>query len=187
MAFDSRPAFNDTHWATHLHPFVEVDNRAFPGASNTYILMQLKQALSEYTPDYIVIGFTSWLRLEFRDQTTSSHLGRLSQEQKKLFELYVKHIDYECENWRMFVMSDYILNLAQQAAPTVYSFNMLEHVLTNLKYSLWTPRATLLKNKLVGHEEFEANDPDTRSYHVRNTKVLFDYAQEITNVLTLRK
>lgn len=85
LAFDPRrPEFNDMHWATHLQALVEIDNQAFPGASNTQIHVQLIKALSKYKPDYIVLGFTGCHRVEFDHQLTSVHPYIDSEKQNSI-------------------------------------------------------------------------------------------------------
>jgi hypothetical protein len=182
MAFDPRDQkYNKEHWATHLLPFVDIDNRAFTGASTTHIFMQLQQALKEYRPDYIVLGFTCGYRLEFDKQRSSCHSDDNSSE-KKLHELYIKHIDPDIEEWRNLAIAQLCFTLAQQTAPTRYSLNLMSHAAN--KYSnFFKNNQAELNTKLCGHEESSPGDADFRTYHVRNFNILADYAREIMSTL----
>ena len=186
MAFDNRVGeYNDTHWATHLGSLVDIDNRAFTGASNTQIHIQLLNAITEYKPDYIVLGFTGCNRLEFDQYITSCHPNSdlLKQE---LYTMYIKHIDSNIENLRNVFVANSCIQFAKSIAPTVYSLNLLKCSMVDL----------ILKNELaekiskeelplslVGHQESNPGDPNYRTYHVSDTTVSKNYSQQIINKL----
>lgn len=179
MAFDPRDQkYNKEHWATHLLPFVDIDNRAFTGASTTQIFIQLQQALKEYKPDYIILGFTSSYRLEFDKQRSSCHPDNDPSE-KKLHELYIKHIDPHIEEWRNLAIAQLCVILAQQTAPTRYSLNLMSYAVNTHGDLFFKNNQAELNTKLFGHEVSSPGDVDFRTYHVRNFNILADYAQEI--------
>ena len=190
MAFDHRKEeFNDIHWATHLRSFANIDNRAFPGASNTQIHIQLINAVLEYKPDYIVLGFTGCNRLEFDEQLTSCH-PHADLEKQKLHTMYKTHIDSEIEVWRNIFVVNSCIQLAKSLAPTAYSLNLLGNYLSNstAKYDLVTKISKEeLPSSLIGHDESTPNDHDFRTYHIRDESVLKNYSQQIVNnLLTLQ-
>jgi hypothetical protein len=183
MAFDPRDEhYNKEHWATHLSTHVDIDNQAFTGASNTQIFMQLQQALKKYQPDYIVLGFTNSYRLEFNKQRTSCH-PTADPSEKKLHQLYVKHIDPYLEEWRNLAISQLCVTLAQQTAPTRYSLNLLSYAVNQYNDLFFKNNPAELNIKLIGHDESSPDDADFRTYHVQNCNILADYAQEIKSTL----
>jgi hypothetical protein len=183
MAWDPRDQkYNKEHWATHLLPFVEIDNRAFPGASTTHIFLQLQQALKEYEPDYIVLGFTSSYRLEFDKTHTSSHPDD-DLSKKELHKLYIKHIDHDIEDWRNLAIARLCVTIAQQTSPTRYSLNLMSHIVTAHNDLFFKNNQAELNTKLIGHQESNPDDVDFRTYHVRDFIILTEYAQEIMSTL----
>lgn len=189
MAFDPRGKnHNDLHWATYLRPFVTIDNRAFPGASNTQIHIQLMSAVAQYKPDYIVLGFTGCNRLEFDQYITSCH-PHADLEKQKLYTMYTTHIDSEIEIWRNLFVVNSCIELAKSTAHTVYSLNLLANFFSDAiaHHDIVTKifKGDLVK-ALNGHLESTPSDHDWRSYHVKDNTVLKDYSQQIIdNLLTL--
>jgi hypothetical protein len=183
MAFDPRAEhYNKEHWATHLLPYVDIDNQAFPGASNTQIFMQLQQALKKYQPNYIVLGFTHCYRLEFGEQRSTCHPD-INPSEEKLYQLYIKHIDPDLEEWRNLAIARLCVMLAQQTAPTRYSLNLISHAVNRQNDLFFKNNQAKLNIKLSGHEQSSPDDADFRTYHVRNFDILADYAQEIKSTL----
>lgn len=186
MAFDPQgPEYNIDHWATHLQSIVDIDNRAVPGASNTQTHIQLIDAISTYTPDYIVLGFTGSYRLEF-DRTLTSIYPDIEFEKQTLHTMYKMHVDVDIEVCRNMFVANSCIELAKSVSPTVYSLNLLESFFAsaNMARTLKTKLVNnQLSNSLVGHAEFAPNDNNYRTYHVKDKQILKEYARQIIDKL----
>ena len=191
MALDARLEWNNMHWSSKLPKHMEIHNWAQAGASNTSILRQLQNALLHESFDGIVLGFTSFCRLEVGKKITTVHPW-ITQEQKELDKLYRKNIDLTMELFRNIAIAEYTVLLARKHSLTVFSLNELDAYLFHDEYVEISKIIDLRKEQmpmmLTGHKEFgdppkDHNQKPRASFHVADPQVHINYANQIVKYL----
>ena len=178
--------YNSMHWARHLGPEFEVVNRAFPGATNLHICRQLATALTEFTPDCILLGFTSYFRLEVGESLSNCHPQANTSDYSKFYHQYIKYMPEWAEKNRNLIIAEYAVMLAKSRAPTAWVFNSRQQLeQKNTWPKPWPRLINLLEEQLtmnlIGHSEWLPNDQNGATFHVNDPDVHLQFANTVRN------
>lgn len=169
------------HWSLHMGPEFEVHNWARPGSSNAMINIQVMQGLEQVKPDFVVIGFAFHWRLEFESRKTNCNVDMLADPRKRqLWQSYCTTVPEEIEQHRNLAVAQHAVMTSALQVPTVYLLN-------NLVYAAEKSQTAVFQDflnqqfhiSLVGHQEWEPNDPQGCCFHVSDAQVHQDLAQAL--------
>lgn len=191
------------HWSELItKEYPAVINYGYPGASNGIISYHLYQALYEYSPTAVVVGFTNSGRIEFKNNTashdyklpygfpkwmTNCHYPFLSGDQKLAVSTWqaTSDIDFVC-------IKDAINNinllyfLKSQGIPFVFTLGLFEHNLDYVPDYINNQFEKFSKNKLptnltnVPSSEWH----DNCCFHLPQLKYQEPMAEEVLQLLT---
>lgn len=177
---------NQIHWAKQLEPYFDVENISLPGSTNASITYRLATAIKKQKPDYIVLGFTEFTRLEY--SWTLTNVWPQITNDKSAYEAWHQYIKYADENYMLYksvTMAEYAITLARSVAKTCFVNNLLTYMLfpeqknfVLANQSLVNLYAECLPMQLTGHKEIHThNHPDRRTYHVVDPDVHKKFSQ----------
>lgn len=185
---------NRIHWAKNLEPYFDIQNVAFPGSTNASIAYRLANSIKKQKPDYIVLGFTEFTRLEYSDYLTNVW-PEISQDKSAIsaWENYVKYADDKYMLYKNIVIAEYAITLARSVAKTCFVNNLFTYTLNSDQkkfilenqslVNLYTERLSM---QLTGHKEIR--DPahlEFTSYHVADPKIHKKFAQHILDTFDI--
>jgi hypothetical protein len=180
------------HWSHHLGDEFEVFNHSWPGASNAIIAWRLTLGIKEINPDFIIIGFTNFYRVEFSLTDTRCHPYVISDpDKKKFYEDSIRYSPPELEMFKNYTMAAWAIELAKKQAPTAYLLNNFKNALG------FCPDFAVYKNSifrdleinefpfcLMGHEEWGPQEGCV--FHVKDPAVHQSLAQMLRTEFLLK-
>ena len=188
---------NQIHWTNHISEDYSVINLAQPGASNLMILAQVKKGIHKYAPEAIVIGFTSFERLEMLapasekeifpelEYVTSCH-SEMTPDRKKFHALYLDLYPISLRHLQESMVLEYTLLLSAKHAPTAHSMGLASrHVFLeqNQFPRITDPWKSELKTKLTTGAHWGISEKNSGSFHVKDPEHHRHYAKEINDWL----
>lgn len=191
---------NRMHWTWHLNKDFDVINLAQPGASNLMILQQLKEGIVKSRPSAIVLGFTSFGRLEFPSSTefkrthansrylTVCHKQHMTTSQHQLHARYITEYPADLRHLNETSTIEYAILLARSVAPTVHTMGLAKLEYKN-KYSEWQkpnifdPWEAQLPINLIDFDHWGPDESDSASFHIKNPNDHLKFADQINKWL----
>jgi len=184
---------NQIHWSRHLDPYFEIQNVAKAGSSNTSIVYRLVEAIKKQKPDYILIGFTDYARLEYNKYETNCHPSiQKDKSAYNAWKQYIKYADDDYMRYKSMAIIEYAVTLARSIAPTCFALNLLNP--SDSDWSFYNKHQFMINFEkeslpvnLSDYPEISLNDPNWKSFHVVDPKVHEKFAETILDEFNICK
>lgn len=175
---------NAMHWSQHIDSSYQIINLAQPGGSNLLTLYNLKKGIIEHRPSAILLGFTSFDRIEVpvSDKAkkdgigwkyiTGNNIKWFTDSQREFYQRYVTEYPMELKHINEYALIEYTVMLARAHAPTCHTMNLateshkfLSKYHQPFVFNAWD---TQLPINLIDGEHWRIDDHDQGSFHVKD-------------------